>query len=61
MRLVDAAFQFPLRHPCVVSVIPGGQGLSEMASNLAAAQAAIPQALWEELRTEGLIRADAPI
>lgn len=61
VRLVDAAFQFPLRHPCVVSVIPGGQGLSEMASNLAAAKAEIPQALWEELRAEGLIRADAPI
>lgn len=61
VRLVDAAFQFPLRHPAVVSVIPGGQGLTEMASNLAAAQAVIPQALWEELRAEGLLRADAPI
>ena len=60
VRLVDAAFQFPLRHPAVVSVIPGGQGLGEMTSNLAAAQAVIPQALWEELRAEGLIRADAP-
>lgn len=61
VRLVDAAFQFPLRHPAVVSVIPGGQGLTEMASNLAAARAVIPQALWEELRSEELIRADAPI
>lgn len=61
VRLVDAAFQFPLRHPAVVSVIPGGQGLGEMASNLAAAKAVIPQALWEELRAEGLVRADAPI
>jgi D-threo-aldose 1-dehydrogenase len=60
VRLVDAAFQFPLRHPAVVSVIPGGQGLGEMASNLAAATAKIPQALWDELRAEGLIRADAP-
>lgn len=61
VRLVDAAFQFPLRHPAVVSVIPGGQGLSEMASNLQAAQAVIPQALWEALRAEGLVREDAPI
>lgn len=61
VRLVDAAFRFPLRHPAVVSVIPGGQGLSEMASNLAAAESAIPQALWEALRAEGLLRADAPI
>ncbi|MFM7443849.1 MAG: aldo/keto reductase, partial [Tabrizicola sp.] len=61
VRLVDAAFQFPLKHPAVVSVIPGGQGLSEVASNLQAAKAEIPQALWEALRAEGLIRADAPI
>lgn len=61
VRLVDAAFQFPLKHPAVVSVIPGGQGLAEMASNLQAAKAVIPQALWEELRSEGLIRADAPV
>lgn len=61
VRLVDAAFQFPLRHPAVVSVIPGGQGLAEMASNLAAANAVIPPALWKELRAEGLLRADAPI
>ena len=60
VRLVDAAFQFPLRHPAVVSVIPGGQGLEEMASNLKAAQTKIPQALWDQLRDEGLIRADAP-
>jgi D-threo-aldose 1-dehydrogenase len=60
VRLVDAAFQFPLRHPAVVSVIPGGQGLEEMASNLKAAQTKITQALWDQLRDEGLIRADAP-
>ena len=54
VRLLDAAFQFPLRHPAVVSVIPGGQGLSEMHSNLAAAAADIPEALWQALDTEGL-------
>ena len=26
VRLVDAAFRFPMMHPSVVSVIPGGQG-----------------------------------
>ena len=60
VRLVDAAFQFPLRHPTVVSVIPGGQGLAEMTSNLSAAQTKIPDALWSDLRSEGLIRPDAP-
>ena len=59
VRLVDAAFQFPLRHPATVSVIPGGQGLAEMASNLAAARAVIPRALWQALQADGLIPAQA--
>ncbi|SEA58394.1 aldo/keto reductase [Rubrimonas cliftonensis] len=61
VRLVDAAFRFPLHHPVVVSVIPGGQGMAEMESNLAAAAAKIPAALWSELKAEGLMRADAPV
>ena len=61
VRMVDAAFRFPLCHPAVVSVIPGGQGLQEMASNLAAAQAVIPAALWSDLKSEGLLREDAPV
>lgn len=60
VRLVDAAYQFPLLHPAVVSVIPGGQGPMEMASNLAAAKAEIPAALWADLKSEGLLREDAP-
>lgn len=61
VRMVDAAFQFPLRHPAVVSVIPGGQGVAEMESNLRAAAAEIPPALWADLKAEGLMRADAPV
>ncbi len=60
-RLVDAAFQFCLRHPAVLSVIPGGQGTAEMESNLTAARAEIPAALWADLKAEGLLRADAPV
>jgi D-threo-aldose 1-dehydrogenase len=60
VRMVDAAFQFPLCHPAVVSVVPGGQGVAEMESNLAAAAAVIPPALWAELKADGLMRADAP-
>jgi D-threo-aldose 1-dehydrogenase len=59
VRLVDAAFRFPLLHPATVSVIPGGQGQSEMASNVEAAGARIPQALWQALAAEGLIPASA--
>jgi D-threo-aldose 1-dehydrogenase len=61
VRMVDAAFQFTLRHPAVVSVIPGGQGVAEMESNLAAARAEVPAALWADLKAEGLMRPDAPV
>ncbi len=61
VRMVDAAFQFPLRHPTTVSVIPGGQGLVEMHSNLQAAQAEMPAQLWADLKAAGLMRADAPV
>lgn len=60
VRLVDAAFRFPLLHPATVSVIPGGQGVDEMAANLAAATAVIPSDLWAALKAEGLIAAEAP-
>ncbi len=60
VRMVDAAFQFPLRHPAVVSVIPGGQGMGEMDSNIAAEAAQIPERLWSDLKARGLMRDDAP-
>jgi D-threo-aldose 1-dehydrogenase len=60
VRMVDAAYAFPLFHKAVVSVIPGGQGMAEMESNLAAARADIPVALWAALRAEGLIAEGAP-
>ncbi len=60
VRMVDAAFQFPLLHPSVVSVIPGGQGVDEMAANRIAAGADIPSGLWGALKAEGLMRPDAP-
>lgn len=60
VRLVDAAFQFPLLHPSVVSVIPGGQSPEEMESNIAASKAKIPGALWNDLKAEGLMHERAP-
>ncbi|SDL13999.1 aldo/keto reductase [Aliiruegeria lutimaris] len=61
VRMLDAAFRFPLCHPAVVSVIPGGQGLSEMEANVHAASAVIPPPLWNDLKAEGLMRPDAPV
>lgn len=60
VRMVDAAFRFPLLHPAHVAVIPGGQAMNEMNSNLQAVQAEIPEALWSDLKSGGLLREDAP-
>ncbi len=61
VRLIEAALNFPLRHPSVVSVIPGGQSVAEVQANAAMLGAKIPDALWAELKSEALMRADAPV
>ena len=59
--LIEAALQFPMMHPSVVATIPGGQGVAEMRSNLAAWQKEIPSALWGDLKSAGLLHPDAPV
>lgn len=61
VRLVDAAFRFPLGHPSVLSVIPGGVGADQVEANARAAAAAIPADLWAEMKSEGFLRPDAPV
>jgi D-threo-aldose 1-dehydrogenase len=60
VKLAEAALRFPLGHPAVVSVIPGGGRPSEVKRNADMMQADIPAALWRDLKTEGLLRKDAP-
>lgn len=60
VRMVDAAFRFPLCHPAVLSVIPGAQSVAQVDANRAAAAADIPPALWDDLKAAGLLRPDAP-
>ena len=60
VALIGAALNFPLMHPAVVSVIPGGQRQGEPAANARLLGAAIPPDLWRELKQEGLMRQDAP-
>jgi D-threo-aldose 1-dehydrogenase len=61
VALVEAAFQFPLCHPAVVSVIPGGVGPEQVRANAKAASAVIPATFWAALKSEGLLREDAPV
>lgn len=58
--LAAAALQFPLAHPQVVSVIPGMSGPGQVRQALAWAAHAIPDALWDDLRGEGLLHPEAP-
>jgi D-threo-aldose 1-dehydrogenase len=61
VKLVEAALRFPLGHPCVVSVIPGGQSPQEVTRNAEIMGATIPASLWQDLKDEGLLRGDAPV
>jgi len=61
VQLKEAALQFPLHHPSVVSVIPGAQSAAQVQENARMMGVAIPPALWADLKAEGLMRADAPI
>jgi len=55
-----AAVQFPLAHPAVATVVAGMRTADEVASAVARAHAAIPAALWADLRSAGLIASGAP-
>ncbi len=59
--LAAAALQFPLAHSIVASVIPGLDSASRVEQTIALYRHRIPAALWQDLRSENLIRADAPI
>ena len=56
-----AAVQFPLAHPAVVSLVAGVRSVTHLEEYPAFAGLEVPAALWEELRAEGLLRADAPV
>ena len=60
VRLVEAALKFPLMHPAVVSVIPGGQSVDQVKANRTIFDRDIPAPLWADLKVEGLLREDAP-
>ena len=58
--LAAAALQFPFHHPAVAAVIPGARSPDEVEANLRLLRHPISPALWGDLKTEGLVRADAP-
>jgi D-threo-aldose 1-dehydrogenase len=58
--MIHAALAFPLGHEAVASIIPGPSTTAEFASNFSAYTTAIPQALWDDLKREGVLHPDAP-
>jgi D-threo-aldose 1-dehydrogenase len=61
VSLVDAAVQFPRAHPAVCAAVLGAVSPAEVQQNLRAVQSTVPNALWAELKADGLIRPDAPV
>lgn len=59
--LAAAAIQFPLGHPSVSSVVIGAISAQEIRQNYELMNLPIPAALWSDLRSEGLLRSDAPL
>jgi D-threo-aldose 1-dehydrogenase len=56
-----AAIQFPLAHPAVVSLIAGVRRIDHLEEYPALMRYRIPDALWSDLRSEGLLAVDAPV
>ncbi|WP_181804913.1 aldo/keto reductase [Streptomyces shenzhenensis] len=51
VTLPDAAVQFPLRHPAVVSVVAGLRNAAQVAQFVARRDAAVPPEAWAELES----------
>jgi D-threo-aldose 1-dehydrogenase len=61
VRLMEAALRFPLVHPAVVTVLAGMGRPEEVQRNVETLGARIPPALWTDLKTQGLMRKEAPV
>jgi D-threo-aldose 1-dehydrogenase len=59
--LPAAAAQFPLAHPAVATVCLGARSAEQVRRNAALFERPAPPGVWDELREEGLLRADAPV
>ncbi len=59
--LKAAAIQFPLGHPAVKSVVIGCRSAAEVEENVRMFETPIPAQLWEELKAERLLPAEAPV
>jgi D-threo-aldose 1-dehydrogenase len=61
VALPAAALQFVLAHPQAASVIVGLANPDEVRATMANIAVPIPDGLWNDLKTAGLLRVDAPV
>jgi len=61
VSLKAVAIQFPLGHPAVRTVLTGCRSVDELRENVEAFQAPVPPSVWEDLKAEGLLPAEAPV
>ncbi|SED19788.1 D-threo-aldose 1-dehydrogenase [Rhizobiales bacterium GAS188] len=61
VKLADAALRFALGHKAVGSVVLGAVTPDEVSRNATSLSTPIPAGLWSDLKTEGLLRQDAPL
>ncbi len=59
--LPTVALAFPLAHPSVASVCVGSRSPQQIEGNLHSYRSGVPDAVWAELKVEGLLRPDAPV
>jgi len=59
--LKAAALQFPLAHPAVVAVLTGARSRAEIVENVELFDRSIPDELWRDLISEGLLDESAPV
>ncbi|MFC9701355.1 aldo/keto reductase [Streptomyces sp. NPDC056943] len=56
-----AALRFPFGHPAVASVLTGARSPEEVRDTVEQLRRPIPDALWDELRAEGLLDPGTPV
>ncbi len=61
VRIIEAALQFVMGHPAVRTVIPGAVSAAEVEANVDIFSRPLPDALWSDLKSAGLLRGDAPV
>jgi D-threo-aldose 1-dehydrogenase len=59
--LRSAALQFCAGHPVVAAIIPGAKHADKVRENARLMAGPVPQAVWDELKQDGLLPADAPV